>query len=171
MNFWYTAVEVAEQRDRWLEAIDWLSRRVQSPEICEVRNLLKRVPWGLRLWSLTSHDKVTRIGYLGELLSNKWLGERHIDTISSYLSFRAQGVPGSGSTTMIANTDLHIYLLSNSSATTEAIRAHRGLQAYTKRITDDKYSHLFIPANVGENHWIVFSVDFEKQVFQCGEST
>jgi len=166
VNFWNTAVEVTEERDQWLAAVDWLSRRVQGPEIHEARNLLKRVPWGIRLWSLTGHDRVTRIGYLAELLSNQWLGERHIDTISSYLTSR---MPGLGPTTLIANTDLHIYLL-NSTATTKVIRAHGGFQVYTKRITDHPYSRLFIPANVGTNHWVVFSVDFEKRVFQYGES-
>jgi len=32
-NFWNTPVEVAEQRDQWKAAEDWLSRRVQDSEI------------------------------------------------------------------------------------------------------------------------------------------
>jgi len=171
MNFWNTAVVVAEQRDRWLAAADWLSRRVQGPEIRGVRNLFERVPWGMKLWSLVGHERETLVGYLAELLSYEWLGERHIDTISSYLMCQAEGEPGLGPTTLIAGADLHVYLSSHSRATAEAIQAHGGLRTYTKRILDHQYSRLFIPVNVGENHWVVFSVDLKKQVFRYGELT
>src|SRR6266478_4654571 len=86
MDFWNKAVEVVEQRDQWRAAGDWLSTRIQNSEIHEAGSLLERVPWGLRLWSLVGNDKETRIGHLAGLLSNEWLGERHIDTISSHLN-------------------------------------------------------------------------------------
>jgi len=63
----------AEGPVAWLATADWVSRRAQGPEIHEARNLLKRAPRGIRLWSLVGHDKVTRTGYLAELLSNQWL--------------------------------------------------------------------------------------------------
>lgn len=171
LNFWDTAVEVVEQRDRWRAGKDWLSRRVQDAGIHEARSLLEKVPWGLRLWSLVGHDKETRVGYLAGLLSNEWLGERHINTISSYLNSRAQREPGLGPTNLVADLDLYVYLLNNSRSTAEIIRAHEGFKAYTKRILDRKCSRLFIPAHVGGNHWIVFSVDFEKHTFEYGELT
>ena len=167
-NFWNIAVEVAEQRDQWKAAGDWLSRRVQDSEICRARNLLENVPWGLRLWSLAGHDKETRVGYLAGLLSNEWLGERHIDTISSYLNTRVQR-ECSRPTSLVADLDLQTYLSNNSRATAEKIQAHDGLRTYAQRILDHRYSRLFIPAHVGGNHWIVFSVDFEKHTFEYGE--
>ena len=60
MNFWSTVVEVAEQRDKWKAAEDWLSRRVQDSEIRNARSLFGNVPWGLKLWSLACHDRETR---------------------------------------------------------------------------------------------------------------
>ena len=164
-------MEVAEQRDQWRAAEDWLSRRVQDSEIHKVRSLLGKIPWGLRLWSLVGHDKETRVGYLARLLSNDWLGERHINAISSYLNTRAQRESGSRPTSLVVDVDFPTYLSNHSRATTESIRAHEGLRMYADRISDHKYSRLFIPVHVGGNHWIVFSVDFVKQTFEYGEFT
>jgi hypothetical protein len=169
VNFWNTAVYVAEQRDQWRAAEDWLSRRVQDAGTRNARNLLGKVPWGLRLWPLVGHDKETPVGYLAGLLSNEWLGERHINTISSYLNAREQRELGSRSTNLVADLDFQAYLSNSSRATAETIRAHGGLRMYAERISDHTYSRVFIPAHVGGNHWIVFSVDFEKQTFEYGE--
>ena len=70
---------------------------------------------------------------------------------------------------LVADQDLQTYVSNNSGATVEAIQAHEGLRTYAQRISDHEYSRLFIPAHVGGNHWIVFSVDFEKQTFEYGE--
>ena len=163
------AVEVSGERDKWIAAEEWLLKRVQNSEIRQARNLLEKVPWGLRLWSLTGRDRESRIGHLAELLSNGWLGERHINTISSYLNTRAQQESVSNPTSLVADLDLQFYLSHNSGATAETIRAHAGLKMYAQRVSDHKYSRLFIPANVGGNHWIVFSMDFEEQKFEYGE--
>lgn len=162
-------MEVVEQRDKWRAAEGWLSKRVQDSEIRKARDLLEKVPWGLRLWPLAGPDKETRVGHLAELLSNEWLGERHIDTISSYLNAQVQGEPGSRPTNLVAGLDLQAYLSNNSRSTAETMQSHEGLRMYARRISDHKYSRLFIPAHVGGNHWIVFSVDFEKYTFEYGE--
>ena len=169
VSFWNMAVEAAEQRDKWKAAEEWLLGRIQDPSIREARKLLNKIPWGLRLWSLTSHDKETRIGHLAGLLSDEWLSERHIDTISSYLNSRAWNKPESRPTSLVAGLDLQIYLSANARATAETIRAHKGLGTYVEQISDHRYSRVFIPANVGGNHWIVFSVDFEENAFEYGE--
>ena len=169
VNFWYTAVEVAEQKAEWKAAEEWLLKRVQDSEIRQARNLFGKVPWGLRLWSLTGHDGESRIGHLAGLLSNKWLGERQVNAISSYLNARARQESGSNPTSLVAGLDLQAYLSYGSRATAEALRAHTGLKMYAQQVSDHKYSRLFIPAHVGGNHWIVFSVDFKKQMFEYGE--
>ena len=168
-NFWNTAVEVVEQRDRWKAAEDWLSKKVQNSEIRKARNLLEKLPWGLRLWPLVGSDKETRVGHLARLLSNEWLGERHINMISSYLNTSAQGEPGLRPRSLVADLDLQAYLYNNSRATAETIQAHEGLKTYSQSISDHKYSRLFIPAHVGGDHWIAFSVDFERCTFEYGE--
>lgn len=171
MNFWNTAVVAAGQRSQWKAAEDWLSGRVQDSEIRNARSLLGKVPWGLRLWPLVGHDKETRVGYLTGLLSNEWLGERHINLISSYLNTRAQRELGSSPGSLVADVDLQFYLSNNWRATAETIQGHEGLRTYAERISDHGYSRLFIPSHVGGNHWILFSVDFEKQTYEYGEFT
>ena len=170
VTFWNMAVEVAEQRDKWRAAEEWLLGRTQDSSIREARKLLEKIPWGLKLWSLVSHDKETRVGHLAGLLSDEWLSERHIDTISSYLNFRAQKGPESRPTSLVAGLDLQIYLSASARATAEMIRGHEGLRAYARQISDHCYSRVFIPANVGGNHWLVFSVDFEENKIEYGES-
>jgi len=86
LNFWWRMSEVIEQRSRWKEAQGWMSTMVRGLEIQRVEKLFDRTPWGLRLWPLTGYDEMTRVGFLAELLSNKWLAERHIDTLVAYLN-------------------------------------------------------------------------------------
>ena len=170
VNFWNTAVEAAEQRDKWKSAQEWLLDRIQDPTIRQARRLFEKIPWGLRLWSLVSHDKETRIGHLAGLLSDEWLSERQIDTVSSYLNSQAQKGPESRLTSLVAGLDLQIYLSASARATAEMIQGHKGLRAYAKQISDHRYLCVFIPANIGGNHWVLFSVDFERNTIEYGES-
>ena len=142
---------------------------VQDAGVYKARALLEKVPWGLKLWSLTGHDRETHVGYLAGLLSNDWLGERHINSISLYLNAQAKQESGSRPKSLVADLDLYTYLSFHSGATAEAIQTHEGLSAYAKRISDHDFRHIFIPAHVGGNHWIVFSMDFEKCIFKHGE--
>ena len=162
-------MEAAGERDRWRVAEEWLSRMVQDAGVYKARGLLEKVPWGLRLWSLVGHDRETRVGYLAGLLSNDWLGERHINSIASYLNARAQKESGSRPKSLVTGLDFYTYLSHNSGETAEVIRTHDGLSAYAKQISDHNYQRVFIPAHVGGNHWMVFSVDFEKCEFKYGE--
>lgn len=139
-----------------------MSRRVQGFEIHNARNLLEKVPWGLRLWSLTGYDKKTRVGYLTGLLSSGWLGGRRIDTVSSYLNTRAWRELGSRPTTQtqssVADLDLQVYLSNNSRATAETIQAHEGLGAYAQRritsIRASLFPHMLEEITGSSSAWI-----------------
>lgn len=41
-------------------------------------------------WPLAGYNQDTKVGLLAGLLSNDWLGERHIDTLVAYLNDRFQ---------------------------------------------------------------------------------
>lgn len=169
VSFWSTAVEVAEQRDMWIAIEDWVLRAIQEPSIREFRTLLENVHWDLRLWSLQGPDKETRIGHLAGLLSDQWLDERHIGTISSYLNDRVQREPVLRPKSWVAGLDLQFYLLGNARATERTILDNDGLRTYTQKIYTHQYSPVFVPVHVGGDHWILFFVDFENQKFGYGE--
>ena len=76
LNFWCKVSEVVEQRTGWKEAQGWMSRMVGGLEIQKAEKLFGRIQWGLRLWPFTGYDEMVGVGFLAELLSNKWLAER-----------------------------------------------------------------------------------------------
>lgn len=53
-------------------------------------------------------------------------------------------------------------------ATRKAICADQDLNSYQEKITVHGYKYLFFPANLNNNHWIVFSVDLIKNQFCYG---
>ena len=84
-NFWYSLVDAVEQKEKWKRAEGWVSRLVQDLKVYEARGLMQQIPWGMRIWALTGAES----SRLARLLSTDWLRERHLDTLGSYLNFRA----------------------------------------------------------------------------------
>ena len=171
LNFWWKMSEVVEQRTGWKEAQGWMSRMVRGLEIQKAEKLFDRIPWGLRLWPLTGYDEMTRVGFLAELLSNKWLAERHINTLVAYLNDRLRKSGRSG-TTLIADQYLGSLLSRKRYETLGQLRTDKELKTYMDRILGGRCERLLFPAHVGgcaAGHWIVFSVDIKRRTFSHGK--
>lgn len=171
LNFWWKMIEVVEQRTRWKEAQGWMSMMVRGLEIQNAEKLFDRIPWGLRLWPLTGYDEMTRVGFLAELLSNKWLAKRHIDTLVAYLNDRLQKSGGSG-TALIADQYLASLLSRKRYETLGQLQKDQELKTYADRILGGHCERLLFPAHVGgrtAGHWIAFSIDIKRQTFSHGK--
>ena len=169
--FWLKMVEVIKQKEKWKKARGWMRTMVRGPEIQEAEKLLDRTPWGLKLWPLIGHQRETRVGYLAELLSNEWLGERHIDTLVTYLGDRLRKSCRSGAA-FIADHYLASLLSRRRNENAAKLRGDQELGIYAEKILDGRHDRLLFPAHFGgkkSGHWVVFSVDIRRQTTSYGE--
>jgi len=167
-NFWYSLVDAVEQKEKWKRAEGWVSRLVQDPKVYEARGLMQQIPWGMRIWALTGAESSSFVGVLARLLSTDWLRERHLDTLGSYLNFRASE-DGEGRTGYwVGDVYFSTCLKRVYRATRATIRADWDLKKYRDGITACGSKRLLFPANLDNNHWVTFGVDFEKQEFCYG---
>lgn len=165
-NFWYYLVEAAEQKEEWGKAERWISGQVQDAKTCEARELMQRIPWGMSIWALAGVDSSSPVGVLAELLSANWLRERHLDTLASYLNCRAGKDKDGAATSWVGDVYLSTCVKRMYRATKTGFGANQDLIKYRDIITAHDYKRLF--ANLDNNHWIVFSVDFVKNQFCYG---
>jgi len=167
-NFWYSLVGSAEQKEEWRRAEDWVSGRMQDMKVYEARDLMGRIPWGMRVWALAGADSSSFVGVLARLLSTGWLGERHLDTLASYLNFRASRDRKGTGECWVGDVYLSIRLKEVYRAAKKSISDDWDLKKYRDTITTNGYKRLLFPANLNDNHWIVFSVDLIKHEFRYG---
>ena len=167
-NFWYSLVEAAEQKKKWRKAVGWVSGQVQDAGAYEARELMGRIPWGTRLWVLVGADSSSFVGVLAKLLSDNWLVERHLDTLISYLNFRAGEDRKGAGECWVGDVYFSACLKRFYRATKKAISTDWDLNKYKDAITAHGYKRLLFPANLNNTHWIAFSVDLEKKEFCFG---
>ena len=167
-NFWYSLVGAAEQKEEWRRAECWVSGQVQDAKVYEARELMGRIPWGMTIWALAGADSSSHIGVLAGLLSTNWLGGRHLDTLASYLNFRAsRGGKGMGEC-WVGDVHFSTCLKGVYRTTKKKISSSWDLNMYREKITTQGCKRLLFPANLNNNHWIVFSVDLVKNQFNYG---
>ena len=167
-SFWYSLVGAVEQKEEWRRAEYWVSGQVQDAKVYEARELMGRVPWGMRIWALAGADSSSPVGVLARLLSTQWLSERHLDTLASYLNFRASKDKGGAGKYWVGDVYLSTYVKRVYRAAKRNISNNWDLNRYRDTITTNGYKHLLFPANLNNNHWIIFGVDLIKHEFCYG---
>lgn len=167
-NFWYSLIGVVEQKEEWRKAECWVSSQLRDTKVYEARELMRRIPWGMRIWVLTGVDSSSVVGVLAELLSTKWLRERHLDTLASYLNFRGSRDGKGARECWVGDVYFSICLKQVYRATKTSVSNHWDLTKYQDTISTHGYKRLFFPANIDGSHWIVFSVDLIKNEFCYG---
>lgn len=169
-NLWYSLVEATEQKEEWRRAECWISSQVQDAKVYEARELMGKTPWGTRIWALAGANSFSFVGVIARILLTDWLGERHLDTLGSYLNFRASKDKKNAGECWVGETYLSVCLKKVYRVTKKAVGADRDLNVYRDAITAHGYKCLLFPANLNNNHWIVFSVDLKKEEFCFGAS-
>ncbi|KAF9779588.1 hypothetical protein BJ322DRAFT_1167867 [Thelephora terrestris] len=169
-NFWWALVEAVEQKDEWSKAARWISHQRQDAKIYEAKDLMERVPWGTKIWALTGADSLSFVGVLAQLLSTEWLRERHLDTLASYFNFYVSKDKKVAGECWIGDVYLSVCVKRVYRASKAVIHADRDLSSYGEKIAPHGYKRLLFPANLNNNHWIVFSVDLVKNQFCYGDS-
>jgi len=170
VNVWRPLQHAAQQREGWAASMKWLQARgKQRADIGEAKELMERMSWGMIVWPL-SEPSMMSVGLLSELLSSKWLRERHFELFASYLASRNQPNVGKW---WIGDANLAAFMLASFSkrnaAKKNAVKP-RGtlLDGYRDTIIKGGYERLIFPANINGNHWIVFSVEVAQRKFCFG---
>ena len=186
---WSELIHATEQQSRWHRAVNMLREwRLEGVEdVDEAKALLDRIPWGMLVEGMNG---TSPIGLLAEMLRpTSWLNERHMNVFSIYLAFRARDVQD----LWIGGVYLAQYLMTNAPATdsqkgttkgatkgskkkgakkadTDVMLESKGLAEFQQTITQKPYKRLVIPANINNNHWIVFYADLKTGRIQYGMS-
>jgi hypothetical protein len=162
--YWESAHEVLRQRKKWKRSADWLRAQEQLGEqIGEATGILERTQWGRTFSVLNTSD--IPFGHLADMVSDRWLSDRHFDVVASWLTRRGQGQ----SKWWFG----HVYFswlikrlgppsklrLSNTPPT---------LKDCYRAIVEGRYTHLLFPAHVDGDHWIAYRVDLEQKEFCYG---
>lgn len=134
----------------------------------EAERVMGRIPWGTRMWVLPGANSSSFVGVLAKLLSNNWLVERHLDTLGSYLNFRADNDRKHAGGCWVGDVYFSACLKKVYRKPKTVISADCDLNKYKETITEHHYKCLLFPVNLNNNHWIAFSVDLEKKEFRFG---
>ena len=161
-------MDVVGQKGEWERAECWVSSQVQDTKVYEARELMRRVPWGMKIWALHGADSSSVVGVLAGLLSTEWVRERHLDTLASSLNFCAAKDRNGAEECWVGDVYLSVCLKRVYRAAKRSINEDWDLKKYRDTITTNGYKRLFFPANLNGNHWIVFGVDLVKKEYCYG---
>ena len=146
----------------WEAAATWLSSEAAHGEdVSGAEELIRHVPWGTKLWMLTESDML--IGLLAELLSAKWLQERHLDLFSIYLT----GCVGEGANEWFVG-GIYVTEMLKHFNPKEPLPEITALAELNRHLVQGKYQKVLLPANINGNHWILILVNLNKQTIVYG---
>ena len=164
---WSSLVHAIEQKDKWDKSDEWLDDRVKETlEVEEVKALMGQVSWRMRVKGI---NEVSPIGLLSDLLSTRWIRERHLDIFTRYLTSRAAG----------SESEPKIWFggAAVAAALTYAPEDPRtpvdtpvGLRTTLEAVFTGGYDRLLLPGHVDGNHWITLSVDMRNRRVSIGMS-
>ena len=122
--------------------------------------LIEGLEWGTTVWPLV--ESSTMVGLLAELLSTRWVRDRHLDLWGIYLTHCA----GDQARDYYIAGVLTSQLLKDLPAEKDKKKpwTHQGMLVETlDMVIREKYQRVLLPANINNNHWILFCIDFVKR--------
>ena len=167
IKVWYLYADAIEQRNQWREAFKWLTEVAGTGvDVDGAKAVMGRLEWGMLLWPLGGGDDRSHLGVLSELLSTRWLRERHLDLFASYLMSLQEGsdwwIGGIYFAQLVRSLPIRPW--QGKRPLPESL-VHLG-DTFTK----GRYKYLIFPALVNNNHWIVLKVDIGKREITYGAS-
>ena len=175
-TFWMAISEVIQEQRGWQRAQEWVLALPQGRQTHEVQAVFDRIPRNTSIWMLPveADRAVTRVSFFAQLLSDKFLAERHIDAFVTYLNIMTRRNGPNTHGILAAYLPLSHVLSLYYNATSDKIQRCTLLLQYAAVFKQNAtYRILMFPAHVGgveDGHWVVFSVDFAKREYSFGES-
>jgi hypothetical protein len=175
-TFWTALFEVIQQQKEWRRAQEWVLTLTHGRETREIQAVFEKIPWKVYVWMLPAEaDRaVTKISFFAQLLSDRFLAERHLDAFVAYLNIQVRRSWLSAPGVLVADLPLSYTLSLHYNATAGKILGCILLLQYTAVFKfNAAYHTLLFPAHVGgveDGHWVVFSVNFAERNYCFGES-
>ena len=167
VSLWFVIQAIEAQKTLWTEAVTWLSSdAVTGEEVDCASELIKQLKWGTTIWPLL--EPTTLIGLVAELLSTRWLRERHLDLWGLYLTCCA----GEGVRDFYIGGVYIAQVLKQLPAGKEKGMswAEQGTVFDTLAIVvKEGFRTILLPANLNQNHWVLFRIDLDKKTFCYGK--
>ncbi|TFK81466.1 hypothetical protein K466DRAFT_656140 [Polyporus arcularius HHB13444] len=160
LTYWDEMAVALQNQSAWRKALGWA--RVQLAMLADtnlagkVEGVLDVMAWGLGLRALGASASVDS---LTKLLSDQWLDDDIIDMLATDLANRAPVQSGSAVATLAF---VHVIMACYGPDATKAEPTSL-LERYRDRVLDGSVVRLYFPANLNNNHWVTFLVDFEKR--------
>ena len=165
VGLWSNLVHAIEQRDKWERSDEWLDERVkEGVEVDEVRALMGRVSWRMRVRAI---HEASPIGLLSDLLSTRWIRERHLDIFARYLTSRAAV---SGARIWFGGAVTAAELTWAPEDPKKPVESPVGLRRILVAVSKGGFDRLLLPGHVDGNHWITLSVDLWNRRVSVGTS-
>jgi len=89
-TFWTILSGAIEEQKEWRRAVEWIRALTQGHKTREAQAVFDRIPRNVPMWILsTEADRaVTKMSFFAQLLSDRFLAERHIDAFVTYLNIQ-----------------------------------------------------------------------------------
>ena len=165
-TLWPLMLDIEGQKRVWTEAMAWLaSEAAQGADTSRATELISDLAWGTTVWPLVKSG--TLVGLITELLSTRWIRERHLDLWGLCLANHA----GDDAVECYVGG---VYLaqqmkeLPNAKAQGKPWAQQGELFDTLAMIIKEGYQRVLLPANVNGNHWVLFRIDFAKKSFSYG---
>jgi len=168
---WYSIADASDERMLWIKARDWLrpgNHREEDWELVEgARNLMGRMPWGMKAWALHANESDSYIGFLARFLSYSWLGNRDID-IMGICCNAAIVERGRNTTHHVAPAYLGAMIQWIPEWPPEKTRINRDVVEWRDLVIEKGYRYIHIPVNLSNVHWVVYLIDMEDESYSWG---
>ena len=163
LYFWFEYLVGIQEQNLWKTAKDSLERlHTQGVDGSSALRLMDRVPWQMALWC--EDDDTSLVGIISELLiPTAWLRERHLNAYATYLNFCGREDGWWIGRVGFSNELKKLAKPSRMSPGQKGL-----LHRCREDITSGQYDHIVFPANINDNHWIVFEVDVKQRWFRYG---
>jgi hypothetical protein len=173
-TFWTPLLDIIQEQKRWRNARKWVLALPTCNETRELVAAFDRIPRQIYVWilPLKGDRESTTIDFFANLLSERFLAERHIDAFVVYLNIQARRSGPNAAGILVADLPLSENLKQHHDAHEDKIVTNEVLAKYAELLRSTAYRTLLFPAHVGHGesgHWVCFRVDFEGRKYCYGE--
>ncbi|KAI0363681.1 hypothetical protein BV20DRAFT_957785 [Pilatotrama ljubarskyi] len=162
LSYWEEMARIISKQTAWQRAQEWVTQWASQYALVDlarqVQDVMERLAWGAELRALGA---ATSVETLALLLSDQWLDDELIDMLVSNLAVRAEQDPGLSREIAVATLAFHHCLLAVAGKP-ERAGSKEVLQRYRARVLDKGLKRLYFLANLNNEHWVAFLIDFAQ---------
>ena len=161
---WRGLLPVIGARDKWRRTMQWIEDQGDSELAHAAMELIEKMKWGTAINELSSTAETVLISEFSRFASRQWLSDATFQVMTTLLNVAVPPWTAWISDTILAKRLRGRQIAQGADAFTRAA----DLKRLAQYIVNNEYRMLFIPANVDNNHWIIFHVDIPGRILSWG---